>query len=237
MNERKSAAITMNHEYIQYRNEDLFRDKNGNLTQMTRGQIDRLRHLVSEPKITALNIQVVEITHTDENHHSVYISVKREIVAIVMFSFNNTDGEIFWQMSSKGSAYETGDCYEYIQKRILKIAREAYTKDKTLYAPRKPQAEFVAYGGRINNIVQYEVTVARNKKVVAVVQFAEGGLDGAIFWQKTTLDKAALDYLASREADIMKTAREYFVEKRPWPILDYRTTPYPAVSTRPKSLS
>lgn len=229
----------MDYERITYRNE-LNRNKDGHLTQITRGQIDMLRHLVSYPKILALGIKVVEIAHTDENHHQVYISVERELVAIVLFNFRETEGNVVWQQSSKGSAYETGDHYSYVKERILKTARDAYQQDKTLYGPKKERPEFLAYGGRINKILQYEVTVAKDKKVIAVVQFSEGSLDGTIFWQKTFVDKNnnnTADRFAAREKDIVKVAQQYYVEKQPWPILNFRTTPYPDVPVVTKSLS
>jgi len=320
----------MDHEHVKYRNEELSRNKQGYLTQMTRGQIDLLRHSISLPKITALNIRVVEIAHADENHHHVYMSVLRETVAIVTFNFRDTEGSIVWQQSSIGNAYETGEHYSYVQKRIMNVAREAYLKDKTLYADRsnlnlveevvvaKPKVrkdvrfekpskneyklyvadEFVAkilfdegttvlvwqksskgkeedtekffskdvdqfvqiarqeytapqgpprirnlfraYGGRINQIVQYEVTVSIGKTVIAVVQFGEGSLDGTIFWQKTGIDKNnnnTAQRFGAREAEIVEVATRYYVEKQPWPILNYRTTPFPAVPTIPKSES
>lgn len=230
----------MDHERVRFRGESMSRNKQGYLMQMTRGQVDMLQHSISLPKLLALNIMPVEIAHTDDNHHVVYMSVMGEIVALILFDFDDTEGRIVWQKSSKGNAYRTGEYYSYVEERISRIAREAYANNRKLYAPRKPLEEFRAYGGRFNHVAQYEVTVCRGIVVVAVVQFSEDSLGGTIFWQRTPIDKNnknTADRFAAREKEIVAVAQHYISEKKPWPFLAYRRTPYPHVPQLPKSLS
>ena len=143
-------------------------------------------------------------------------------VALVEFSPSNAQGSLNWQ------TVLPDEDIDYYATKMIALAKKQHEK-LLVAAKNRPTARKinVAYAVMLA-YDRYNVFVAGNNEIIAVVEFNLVNQDGTLFWQKASVDEQFRDVrarFADKENEIVKMAKVYFEEHNVWPKRNYRREP------------
>lgn len=143
-------------------------------------------------------------------------------VALVEFAPSNPQGLFKWQTAMPD------DDVDYYAAKMLALAVKQYEKLLTATSNRTVTRKInVAYAVMLP-YDRYNVFVAGDNEIIAVVEFNLVNKDGTLFWQKASIDAQHRDARArfsDKEAEIVTMAKVYFEEHNVWPKRNYRRDP------------
>ena len=206
--------------------EEAFRDSRGYLDQISELDLKSQDYLNQTPAYLAeANVKILIVQPIDKYTHKVFVDAYGETVAVIAFDALRNAETTEWLATSKSSsAQETERLYRHLTASIQNAAREHYRKFIEAYKDNGVEAEFTAIAGRRVDTDAYEVTVASNNDIIAVVQFTRINQQGALFWQKISSGAHGIDASVSygkKEREVLEVARNYFYSKKIWPQKTY----------------